>query len=96
MPIEFHYFSLILIGLILARIILKVTKERLKKIKTYLTVVNTGILIVFNLIMYSFSDQYRMILQNQVGSYVLIALIILINVTVLIDIIKINKKDWAA
>ncbi len=93
MPIEFHYFSLILIGLILARIILKVTKERLKKIKTYLTVVNTGILIVFNLIMYSFSDQYRMILQNQVGSYVLIALIILINVTVLIDIIKINKKD---
>jgi len=95
LPFEFHYFSIILIGLILARIILKETKERLKKIKTYLTVVNIGILIIFNLIMYSFSDQYRILLQNQASSYLLIALIILINVTVLIDIIKINKKDEA-
>ncbi|EPD51083.1 hypothetical protein HMPREF1210_02274 [Paenisporosarcina sp. HGH0030] len=95
MPIEFHYFSLILFGLILVRIFLKEKKERFKKINAYITVVNIGILLLFNLITYYLSDQYRLFFINQFNTYLLIVIFIIIHITLILDIIKTNKKDEA-
>jgi len=93
MPLEYHYLSLIMMGLILIRIFLKERKEKIKKTNAYITVVNIGILLVLNLITYSYSDQYQMFFRNlySINTLFFIALFIFINVTLLIDIIKIKK-----